>query len=219
MLGVSYTFIAYVWFILCNDFLTTNKIRPVFLEVFAAKVLKRIWFWKFDDVEPFYTICFKKSTKVQESKENESNTKGDVHNMTDSNLVISNDKKNGVPSGEFTFLRSKTDLNQNAYVNMSTILPVVTNSINFDADNKNNNEALGSPSDSSASSKTKCNSCDLCENCQKDKQKDKDKKKKKDLVESNVSALNHFACFCLICIEFICNMTVWLLISSPPNSY
>ena len=110
-------------------------------------------------------------------------------------------------------------MNLNGYNNMSTILPVVTNSINFEADNKNNNQAPESPSDSSPSPKTKCNSCDLCENCQKDKQKDKDKKKKKDLVESNVSALNHFACFLLICMEFICNTTVWLLISYPPSSY
>jgi len=194
MLGVSYTFIAYVWFILCNDFLTTNKIKPVFLEVFAAKVLKRIWFWKFDDVEPFYKICIKKSTKV---RENDTSNKSKVYNITDDNLDVASHKNNNVPNGDYSFLRTKTELNLNGYNNMPTILPVVTNSINFDdADNKNNNDAPGTPSDSSA--KSKCNSCDLCENCQKDKQKDKDKKKKKDLVESNASALNHFACFCFL---------------------
>ena len=197
MLGVTYTFISYVWFILCNDFLTTNKIRPVFLEVFAAKVLKRIWFWKFDDVEPFYTICFKNRNKTKEEKN--SNKKAEVYNITDSNLEIGINKNNdsfnqGSEMVKFTIISKLADVNLNS-------------------------NAPGSPSDSSASPKTKCNSCDLCENCQKDKQKDKDKKKKKDLVESNVSALNHFACFCLICMELICNMTVWLLISNPPSSY
>jgi hypothetical protein len=200
---------------LCNDFLTTNKIRPVFLEVFASKVLKRIWFWKFDDVEPFYKICIKKSTKV---RENDISNKSKVYNITNDNLDVTSNKNINVPNGDYSFLRTKTELNLNGYNNMPTILPVVTNSVNFDVDNKNN-EAPGSQSDSSASPKSKCNSCDLCDNCQKDKQKDKDKKKKKDLVESNVSALNHFACFLLICMELICNMTVWLLISYPPSSY
>jgi hypothetical protein len=197
MLGVSYTFIAYVWFILCNDFLTKNKIRPVFLEVFAAKVLKRIWFWKFDDVEPFYTICFKNRTKTKEEKN--LNNKAEVYNITDANLDLGINKNNdtynqGTEMVKFTIISKLADVNLNS-------------------------NALDSPSDSSASPKTKCNSCDLCESCQKDKQKDKDKKKKKDLVESNVSALNHFACFCLICMELICNTTVWLLISYPPSSY
>ena len=67
--------------------------------------------------------------------------------------------------------------------------------------------------------KSKCNFCDLCEKCQKDKDKEKDKKKKKDATESDVSVLNYFACFVLILIEFICNMTVWLMISNPPAGY
>jgi len=67
--------------------------------------------------------------------------------------------------------------------------------------------------------KPKCNYCNFCDNCQKDKNKEKDKKKKKDSTESDISALNYFACMCLILIEFSGNMTVWLLISNPPKGY
>ena len=213
MLGVSYTFIAYVWFILCNDFLTTNKL-PHFLETFATKVLKRIWFWKFDDVEPFYRICIKAKAKVHE--------KDKSYNVTNDNLKMSESKQNYVANTEFSFLSAMTDFNLNDENNVTTILPVI---INTDLSNEKNThnstdniDQTKSPVDSNPS-KNKCNSCDLCENCQKDKQKDKDKKKKKDLTESNVSALNHFACFLLICTELICNMTVWLIISNPPSSY
>ena len=218
MLGVSYTFLAYVWFILCNDFLTTNKL-PKFLEIFATKVLKRIWFWKFDNVEPFYRIFWKASVK---GKTEEKGNKSKIYNITNDNLDLVLSNKNEM-NGEFSFLKAKTDLNLNNYNNMSTILPVVINSNSSDENTKNDplklNSAPGGPTYSANLPKSKCNSCDLCENCQKDKQKDKDKKKKKDLVESNVSALNHFACFILICIELLCNLTVWLIISYPPNSY
>ena len=52
MLGVSYTLSAYIWFIVCNDFYVKNYF-PKFL---SAKILKRIWFWKFDAV-PFWKLC------------------------------------------------------------------------------------------------------------------------------------------------------------------
>jgi hypothetical protein len=62
---------------------------------------------------------------------------------------------------------------------------------------------------------SKCNYCDFCEKCQKDKDKEKDKKKKKDATESDISALNYFACLCMILIELAGNLTVWLMISNP----
>ena len=67
--------------------------------------------------------------------------------------------------------------------------------------------------------KSKCNYCNFCEKCQKDKDKEKDKKKKKDATESDISALNYFACLCMILIEFTGNMCVWLLISNPPKGF
>ena len=67
--------------------------------------------------------------------------------------------------------------------------------------------------------KTICDNCDLCEKCQKDKDKEKDKKKKKDATESDVSALNYFACLVLILIQFMCNMIIWNLIANPPAGY
>ena len=42
-------------FILCNDYLTNNYF-PKYLELFSTKILKRIWFWKFDAV-PFWKVC------------------------------------------------------------------------------------------------------------------------------------------------------------------
>ena len=67
--------------------------------------------------------------------------------------------------------------------------------------------------------KPKCNYCNFCENCQKDKTKEKDKKKKKDATESDISALNYVACFCMILFEFSGNTIVWLMISNPPPGY
>jgi hypothetical protein len=53
----------------------------------------------------------------------------------------------------------------------------------------------------------------------KDNDKEKEKKKKKDATASTMSALNYFACFCMILIEFTGNMTVFLMISNPPDGY
>ena len=58
-----------------------------------------------------------------------------------------------------------------------------------------------------------------CVLCEKVKSKDKEKTTIKEFTESNISALNHFACAILIVIEFICNLSVWLVVSNPPNGY
>ena len=51
LLGISYTFIAYIWFIIANEFQTKSN-TPQFLMRFAAHV-KRVLYWIFDE-EPLW---------------------------------------------------------------------------------------------------------------------------------------------------------------------
>jgi hypothetical protein len=53
----------------------------------------------------------------------------------------------------------------------------------------------------------------------KDKDKEKEKKKKKDATEADISALNYFACFCMILIQLASNLIIWNLIANPPLGY
>ena len=49
LLGITYTFMAYIWFIAANDYLTKLEL-PYFLNTFAVKVIKPLLFWKFGKI-------------------------------------------------------------------------------------------------------------------------------------------------------------------------
>ena len=166
-------------FILCNDFLTKNYF-PKYLELFSTKILKRIWFWKFDAV-PFWKVCTCNKKIKEENLKN-----SEIYKI------------------------------YNLYVSRNTKAYELSN---LNGPNKNFSEISPETTSKLPEKGAKCQLCDFCEKCEKDKQKDKEKKKTKEFNESNISALNHFACVILIIIEFTCNLTVWLLVSDPPNGY
>ena len=66
LLGILYTFIAYIWFVLANEFQTKANM-PKFLMSFAVYV-KRVLFWIFD-VDPLW----KKSAKIEPNFPKETN--------------------------------------------------------------------------------------------------------------------------------------------------
>ena len=82
MLGITYTFLAYIWFILCNDFQSKNYL-PKFLEIVATKFVKKILFWKFEH---------KPVAKVEQMKVEE--VKSDLKDSENSNKSSKNKTNN-----------------------------------------------------------------------------------------------------------------------------
>jgi hypothetical protein len=163
MLGLSYSFVSLIWFIIANNWTVKNNIPP-YVSKFASYV-KKVLFWIFDEPPFWEYFTFKKSNDNEKNKLFE---KPDEAPRENSSVV-------------------KIELNDSKSENRVKI----------------------------RDAQSKCNYCNFCEKCQKDKDKEKDKKKKKDATESDISALNYFACLCMILIELAGNLTVWLMISNP----
>jgi hypothetical protein len=66
MLGISYTFMAYIWFILANEF-STKEYLPKYLEIFAVKFIKRALFWLFNE-KPLWKSNKIATKKIEEDK-------------------------------------------------------------------------------------------------------------------------------------------------------
>ena len=97
--------------------------------------------------------------------------------------------------------------------------PKILNKADVKADDKNILDEKMVQKKNQPELKSICHNCDHCTNCKLDKEKEKDKKKKKDVIESNVSALNHFMCFTMFLTVLTCNMFTWLIISHPSNNF
>ena len=152
ILGISYTFLSFIWFIIANEFITKSYL-PKFL-ISVASVVKRVLFWKFGEAP--------------------------------------------------LWVRQQISTMSTAKVNA---LPETSDNV---INKTNNKEQLDN------SLGTKSNSCEKCE---KEKDTEREKKKKKDSTEANVSALNHFMSLVMLLIVIACNVTIWLLISNPPQDF
>ena len=120
----------------------------------------------------------------------------------------------------FTYKKSKDSEKEKLFEPSSRALSGNSSAVKIelnDSKSENSENSKEKKVDPVKEEKSNCNYCNFCEKCQKDKDKEKDKKKKKDATESDISALNYFACLCMILIEFMGNMCVWLLISYPPK--
>lgn len=113
MFGILYTFMAYIWFILANEF-STKEYLPKYLEIFAVKFIKRILFWVFNE-KPIW-----KSNKVKviESKNPAMNENMSVLKIkTDSNT---NDDKN-IQHGNLTKENPQSTLSNLPHLNFPSL--------------------------------------------------------------------------------------------------
>ena len=83
ILGISYTFMSFVWFIMANEFIVKSYLPQALLSF--ASVIKRALFWKFDE-EPFWR---KKVAPVVSSPKNESGQDVKVDLNASSNVALS----------------------------------------------------------------------------------------------------------------------------------